>query len=144
MLGAPGVVTELQLFEANVAIRGKGGAVEVSGSEGDGSAFAAAVNSAKGSAMTKEKWFKELESVNELSFGADEKKAMQKILDNMGKNEAELENTDTENVEAMVYVMPMTNVLRNDGRSQPFARKDLLEGAPQSTDDSWQVPRLVK
>ena len=50
----------------------------------------------------------------------------------------------TADVEAMVYVMPMTNVLRNDGRNQPFARKDLLEGAPQSTEDSWQVPRLVK
>ncbi|MBQ9850315.1 MAG: aspartate--tRNA ligase [Clostridia bacterium] len=144
MLGAPGVVTELQLFEANVAIRGKGGAVEVSGSEGDDSAFTATVNSAKGGEMTKEKWFKELESVNELSFAADEKKAMQKILDSMGKNEAELEKTATEDVEAMVYVMPMTNVLRNDGRNQPFARKDLLEGAPQSTEDSWQVPRLVK
>jgi aspartyl/glutamyl-tRNA(Asn/Gln) amidotransferase C subunit len=94
--------------------------------------------------MTKEKWFKELESVNEISFAENEKKAMQKILDNMGKNEAELEKTATDDVEAMIYVMPMTNVLRSDERSQPFARKDLLEGAPQSTDDSWQVPRLVK
>ena len=144
MLGAPGEVTELQLFEANVSIRGKGGSVEVSASEGDSSAFAETVKSAKGGAMTKEGWLKELESVNELSFDADEKKKMQKILDMMGKKEAELEKTDTADVEAMVYVMPMTNVLRNDGRNQPFARKDLLEGAPQSTEDSWQVPRLVK
>ena len=144
MLGAPGEVTELQLFEANVSIRGKGGSVEVGGSESDNSAFAATVKSAKGGTMTKEGWLKELESVNELSFDADEKKKMQKILDMMGKNEAELEKTETSDVEAMVYVMPMTNVLRNDGRNQPFARKDLLEGAPQSTEDSWQVPRLVK
>ena len=144
MLGAPGEVTELQLFEANVSIRGKGGSVEVSASEGDSSAFAETVKSAKGGTMTKEGWLKELESVNELSFDADEKKRMQKILDMMGKMEAELEKTDTADVEAMVYVMPMTNVLRNDGRNQPFARKDLLEGAPQSTEDSWQVPRLVK
>ena len=144
MLGAPGEVTELQLFEANVSIRGKGGSVEVGGSESDNSAFTATVNSAKGGTMTKEGWLKELESVNELSFDADEKKKMQKILDMMGKNEAVLENTDTADIEAMVYVMPMTNVLRNDGRNQPFARKDLLEGAPQSTEDSWQVPRLVK
>ena len=130
--------------KANVSIRGKGGAVEVSASEGDSSAFAETVKSAKGGAMTKEGWLKELESVNELSFDADEKKRMQKILDMMGKKEAELEKTDTADVEAQVYVMPMTNVLRNDGRNQPFARKDLLEGAPQSTEDSWQVPRLVK
>ena len=124
--------------------RGKGGAVEVSGTEGDTSAFAATVSSAKGGAMTKEKWLGELESVNELAFSADEKKRMQKLLDMMAGNEAELEKTETDGVEAMVYVMPMTNALRNDGRNQPFARKDLLEGAPQSTEDSWQVPRLVK
>ena len=93
---------------------------------------------------TKESKLKEFESVNELSFTADEKKNMQNILDTMAKNEAELSKIDTTDVEAMVYVMPMTNVLRADGRNQPFARKDLLEGAPQSTDDSWQVPRLVK
>ena len=69
---------------------------------------------------------------------------MQNILDTMAKNEAELSKIDTTDVEAMVYVNPMTNVLRADARNQAFDRKDLLEGAPQSTDDSWQVPRLVK
>ena len=44
----------------------------------------------------------------------------------------------------MVHVNPMTNVLREDARNQAFDRKDLLAGAPQSTEDSWQVPRLVK
>ena len=73
-----------------------------------------------------------------------EKKNMQNILDSMLKKETELASVDTENVEAMVYVMPMTNVLREDARNQAFDRKDLLAGAPQSTEDSWQVPRLVK
>ena len=144
MLGAPGEVTELQLYEANVSIRGKGGA-EMMGTEGsDTSNFTATVNSAKTTVKTKESKLKELESVNELSFTADEKKNMQSILDTMAKNEAELSKIDTTDVEAMVYVNPMTNVLRADARNQAFDRKDLLEGAPQSTDDSWQVPRLVK
>jgi aspartyl-tRNA synthetase len=144
MLGAPGEVTELQLYEANVSIRGKGGA-EMMGTEGsDTSNFTATVNSAKTTVKTKESKLKELESVNELSFTADEKKNMQNILDTMAKNEAELSKIDTTDVEAMVYVNPMTNVLRADARNQAFDRKDLLEGAPQSTDDSWQVPRLVK
>ncbi len=144
MLGAPGEVTELQLYEANVSIRGKGGA-DMMGSEGsDTSNFTATVNSAKSTVKTKESKLKDLESVNELSFTADEKKTMQSILDTMAKNEADLSKIDTADVEAMVYVMPMTNVLRDDARNQAFDRKDLLEGAPQSTDDSWQVPRLVK
>ncbi len=144
MLGAPSPVTELQLFEANVSIRGKGGSVEVSGTDADESAFSAMVNSSKQTVQSKEKRLSDLEQVNELSLKDDEKKRMQKIFDSMEKNESELEKTDTEKVEPMVYVMPMTNVLRNDKREQPFERKDLLSGAPQSTDDSWQVPRLVK
>jgi len=44
----------------------------------------------------------------------------------------------------MVHVMPMTNVLREDVRSQKFSRDSLLEGAPERNEDSWQVPRLVK
>ena len=144
MLGAPSEVTELQLFEANVSIRGKGSS-EVLGSEGgDTSAFSATVNSAKATVQTKESKLKGLEQVNELQFTDEEKKNMQSILDAMAKKEAELSSVDTENVEAMVYVMPMTNVLREDARNQAFDRKDLLAGAPQSTDDSWQVPRLVK
>lgn len=144
MLSAPGEVTELQLYEANVSIRGKGGA-EVLGSEGgDESAFSATTSSAKAKVQTKESKLNDLEQVNQLQFTADEKKAMQTILDDMGKCEAELSKIDTENVEAAVYVMPMTNVLRDDARNQAFDRKDLLAGAPQSTEDSWQVPRLVK
>ena len=144
MLGAPGEVTELQLYEANVSIRGKG-SVETLGSEGgDASAFASTVKSSKtGTASTKSK-LDSLESVNEIAFTADEKKAMEKIFGDMKKSEDALEKLDTENVEAMIYVMPMTNVLRDDKREQPFERKDLLAGAPQSTEDSWQVPKLVK
>ena len=143
MLGAPGEVTELQLFEANVSIRGKGG-VEVLGSEGgETDNFSSTVKTAK-SAENKVNKLESLEQVNELSFSADEKKKMNKIFEVMQKKEAALGEIDTENVEAMVYVMPMTNVLRNDKREQPFAREDLLKGAPQATEDSWQVPRLVK
>ncbi len=143
MLGAPGEVTELQLFEANVSIRGKG-SVETLGSDGaDNGSFASAVNSAKAVSSKKDR-LESLEQVNELSFTADEKKKMTKIFENMLKNEAVLEKIDTADTEPMVYVMPMTNILRSDKREQPFERKALLEGAPQSTEDSWQVPRLVK
>lgn len=144
MLGAPSEVTELQLYEANVSIRGKGGVEVLGGESGDTSAFTATVNSAKASVETKESKLRALEQVNELSFTAEEKKTMQKILDTMLDKEAELAKTDTSDVEAMVYVMPMTNVLRQDERVQSFERSDLLAGAPQKTEDSWQVPRLVK
>ena len=144
MLGAPSEVTELQLFEANVSIRGKGGSEVLGSDSSDSSAFTATVNSAKSSVQTKESKLRGLEQVNELQFTDEEKKNMQSILDSMSEKEAELSDVDTDSVEAMVYVMPMTNVLRDDARNQVFERKDLLAGAPQSTEDSWQVPRLVK
>ncbi len=140
MLGAPGNVTELQLFEANVSIRGSG-SVEVSDAQLDESGTVEVKASAT---SVKESKFDDLEQLNELSFEKAEKEKMKAIFELMSKNEAELENTDTQNVESMVYVMPMVNVLRSDKREQPFERKDLLKGAPQSTEDSWQVPRLVK
>ena len=140
LLGAPSEVTELQLFEANVAIRGSG-AAEVSGTEG---AFAASVGAAGSIAGKKIDKVDALLSVNQLSFADDEKKVMKSIFADMEKAEAELSKIDTESTEAMVYVRPMTNVIREDKREQKFDRADLLRGAPQSTEDSWQVPRLVK
>ena len=62
----------------------------------------------------------------------------------MKEHEDALKDIDTENVEEMIYVMPMTNVLREDARNQQFAKEDLLKGAPERSEDSWQVPRLVK
>ncbi len=143
MLGAPGEVTELQLFEANVSIRGKGSVETLGSDSADNGSFASAVSSAKAVSSKKDR-LESLEQVNELCFTADEKKKMTKIFENMLKNEADLEKIDTADVEPMVYVMPMTNILRSDKHEQPFERKALLEGAPQSTEDSWQVPRLVK
>ena len=62
----------------------------------------------------------------------------------MKEYEDALKDIDTKDVEEMIYVMPMTNVLREDVRKQPFTRESLLEGAPERNEDSWQVPRLVK
>ena len=62
----------------------------------------------------------------------------------MKEFEATLKDVNTDDVEPMVHVMEMTNILREDERIQNFSRSDLLKSAPQCSDDSWQVPRLVK
>ncbi len=87
---------------------------------------------------------KALEEVNELSLTEREEITVLDIFSQMEKSEEELNKINTENVKGMVYVRPLYNVLREDKRVQNFAREDLLKGAPQSTEDSWQVPRLVK
>jgi aspartyl-tRNA synthetase len=143
LLGAPSEVTELQLFEANVAIRGKEGS-DSFGSAGDGSNFADAVSASKAGVTSGKARLDALQQVNQLSLTADEKKTAEKIFKDMAANEADLKAVDTTDTKVMVHVREMTNVLRADKREQPFARADLLKGAPQATEDSWQVPRLVK
>ncbi|MBQ1946988.1 MAG: Asp-tRNA(Asn)/Glu-tRNA(Gln) amidotransferase subunit GatC [Clostridia bacterium] len=90
---------------------------------------------------------KELEGLmqlNELSLSDKEGADMLSLFEDMKKSEDVLTAIDTENVEVMVHVMPMTNVFREDARKQNFSRESLLAGAPEHTEDSWQVPRLVK
>ena len=132
LLGAPSEVTNQQLEDVHLL--------------GSGSALAqraAGVASTK-QAQTKRSTFSNAQQLNQLSLTEDEEAVMQNIFETMKASEQKLNNINTENVEEMVHVMPMTNVLRDDVRSQPFSRESLLEGAPERSEDSWQVPRLVK
>ena len=85
-----------------------------------------------------------LEKLNQLSLTDDEREELISFFDKAEADFSKLNEVNTENTERMVHVMPMTNVLREDVRKQPFTRESLLEGAPQRSEDSWQVPRLVK
>ena len=93
--------------------------------------------------MTSEK-LNGLCQLNELALTDAEQQDMLGIFEAMSADEADLLKIDTTDTKVMVHVMPMTNVLRDDVRSQPFSRESLLESAPERSEDSWQVPRLVK
>lgn len=90
------------------------------------------------------KELQDLQQLNELKLTDTEASLMLDIFDRLSEYEHALKNIETGNTEIMVHVMPMANVLREDIRIQNFSRESLLEGAPEHTDDSWQVPRLVK
>ncbi len=132
LLGAPSEVSDQQLEDVHLL--------------GSGSALAhrgGTKGSAKAS-MGKRSTFSNAQQLNQLSLSDEEETIMQGIFDSMKESENALKSIDTENTEPMVHVMEMTNVLREDVRSQPFKRDDLLSSAPQRSDDSWVVPRLVK
>ncbi len=93
--------------------------------------------------MTKEQ-LKGLQSLNELSFSDEEEQAVIDIFEKMSSSEKLLEKYDTDSTDIMVHVLPLENVLREDVRSQPFDREDLLNCGAERSEDSWQVPRLVK
>ena len=132
LLGAPGEVTDQQLEDVHLL--------------GNGSALAQR-SSAKGnskSASAKRSTFSNSQQLNQLSLTDSEEAFMQSIFDSMKNHEQAMSKIDTTNVKETVHVMEMTNVLREDVRNQPFSRDSLLSSAPQRSDDSWVVPRLVK
>ena len=133
LLGAPSVVTNQQLEDVHLL--------------GNGNVLAqrmATGSSAGKQSAGKRSTFSNAQQLNQLSLTDDEETVMQGIFSKMSESEQKLKACDTENVKEMVHVMEMTNVLREDVRKQPFTRESLLEGAPERSDDSWQVPRLVK
>ena len=87
---------------------------------------------------------KALESLNEFRLTDSEEQKAMEVFGFMENEAEELRSIDTENVDVMVHCMPMTNVFREDVREQSFTREQLLEGAPDHSEDSWIVPRLVK
>jgi len=132
LLGAPGEVTNQQLEDVHLL--------------GNGSALASRAIPSAGSKGRSEKrsTFSNAQQLNQLSLSEKEEDDMQNIFKVMKDHEDMLKKINTENVEEMIHVMPMTNVLREDERTQPFTRESLLESAPERSEDSWQVPRLVK
>jgi len=133
LLGAPSEVTNQQLEDVHLLGSGSALAQRAAGS-----------SAAKQTSAGKRSTFSNAQQLNQIALTEDEEKTMEGIFATMSEKEKILGETDTQNVEPMVHVMPMTNVLREDVRSQPFTRESLLEGAPERSEDSWQVPRLVK
>ena len=133
LLGAPSEVTKQQLED-----------VHLTGNSGIFAAQGAASGASSKANQGKRSAFSNAQQLNQLALTEDEEASMQAIFSMMSENEKKLAELDTENVDIMVHVSPMQNVLREDVREQPFARDDLIAGAPEHNDDSWLVPRLVK
>jgi len=133
LLGAPSFVTNQQLEDVHLL-----GSTNVLAQRAAGPATTTKTSAGKRST------FSNAQQLNQIALTENEEKVVQAIFGAMSEQERVLAEIDTEDVEPMVHVMPMTNVLREDVRHQPFTRESLLEGAPERSEDSWQVPRLVK
>ncbi len=141
MLGAPSPVSEMQLFEANIAVRGTEGARV---SLGGGTVTVAAGGAKAVTEMSTDDKLKVLQDVNEIKLTDSEKATVKGVFGSMKSAEEALAKVDTQEVEPMVYVAPKFNVFRDDVRVQNFDRSDLLKGAPDKNEDSWIVPKVVK
>jgi len=54
-----------------------------------------------------------------------------------------LKTVDTDGIEPLSHVFPLTNVTRPDVVSEHFDRELLLQNAPDSTDEFFVVPQAV-
>ncbi len=89
------------------------------------------------------KTLERLQKLNQLKLTDEETAKILSFFETAEKDAEILSSVDTENVERMVYVMPLTNVLREDIAKKLFTRDQLQEQAPESMDGYWQVPRTV-
>ena len=85
-----------------------------------------------------------LEMLNQLSLSEAQK---DDVIDFFAKRDAELSvlnAVDTSSVERMVHVMPIMTVVREDIVNQPFTTEALPQGAPETDEGYWCVPRVVE
>ncbi len=132
LLGAPSEVTNQQLEDVHLL-----GAASPLAQRGSGEKKA-------GAASQKRNAFGSATELNQLSLSAEEEADIEAVFSALKEKEAVLSRVKTDGVQVMVHSMPLQNVLREDKREQKFTRESLLSGAPERSEDSWQVPRLVK
>lgn len=85
-----------------------------------------------------------LEMLNQLSLTEAQK---EDVIAFFAARDAELktlEAIDTSNTERMVHVMPIMTVVREDVVTKPFSREELQQGAPETDEGYWCVPKVVE
>ena len=89
------------------------------------------------------KTLERLQKLNQLNLTEEETAKILSFFETAAEDAEILDTVNTVNVERMVYVMPMTNIIREDIAKKLFARDQLQEQAPEAMDGYWQVPILV-
>lgn len=89
------------------------------------------------------KTLERLQKLNQLNLTEEETAKILSFFETAARDAEILDTVNTDNVERMVYVMPMTNIIREDIAKKLFTRDQLQEQAPEAMDGYWQVPRLV-
>ncbi len=85
-----------------------------------------------------------LELLNQLRLTEEQKDNVMAFFAKREKEMEILEKIDTAETERMVHVMPIMTVVREDVVSQPFSREELQQGAPETDEGYWCVPRVVE
>lgn len=93
--------------------------------------------------MDKE-MLRRLGMLNQLSLTDAEKDEVIAFFAERDGELATLEAIDTSSTERMVHVMPILTVVREDVVKKSFTRESLQQGAPETDEGYWCVPRVVE
>lgn len=90
-----------------------------------------------------EKLISRLEHLARLELSAEERKGIQKDLNNILGMVEKLNELDTDQVEPLVYVSEAQHVLREDAVRHQVSRADGLRNAPQQNGEYFEVPKVI-
>jgi aspartyl-tRNA(Asn)/glutamyl-tRNA(Gln) amidotransferase subunit C len=83
-------------------------------------------------------------ALTKLDLSSDEKEKAKKDLSSILEYMDTMNELDTENIEPMSHVFPITNVLREDIVVNEPNRDILLSNAPVQKDGCFMVPKTVE
>ena len=79
-----------------------------------------------------------------LDLSEEEKERYTEELNQILAHFGRLDELDTTEVPPTSHVIPMTNVFRNDEVKPSLPVEEVVANAPDATDDSFRVPRVVE
>lgn len=79
-----------------------------------------------------------------LDLSGEEKEQAKTDMTNMLDYIDTLNDLDTEGVEPMLHIFPVSNVFREDVITNGDNRDEILANAPKSKDGSFMVPKTVQ
>ena len=86
-----------------------------------------------------------LELLNQLRLTEQQKDDFIRFFDKRSEDFSVIDHFfDTSDVERMVHVMPIMTVIREDEVIKKFDREALQQGAPETDEGYWCVPRVVE
>ena len=85
-----------------------------------------------------------LELLNQLRLTESQKENVLSFFEKREEELSLLDAIDTRETERMVHVRPVMTVVREDVVSQTFTREQLQQGAVDTDEGYWCVPRVLE
>lgn len=90
------------------------------------------------------KQIEQVASLSRISLTDEEKDIFREQLTDILSYIEKLNELDTDDVQPMAYATSLKNVFREDKQESSFARQEILELSPSSTNGFFKVPKILE